>query len=228
MFNYNKKNVIKYIIEMDIDCVGGNVDKLNLDWITEQARLHNIKDNYFKEPMKQINIFCIFINNTLCIDNIKRETYDVIKKTNNNNDDSYTIPHELILKIIQTHKMNNHTSKFKLTEILTYIIDINPEDIQSYVDSTDDSYSERFLHTHSNIITELTIPETIFIFHKTNSIYFIFKEPKISVNNYKSILKIEGSVKSKNSKITKKVRIDDTSLNQSNMNKYTRKQKIIH
>ncbi len=205
---------------------------LDISWINEQSRIQNIHQNYFKEPMEYINAYYLFINKNSYIDNIKCDKLPVNLEPNKK---YHHISPANILKIIQTNKT---TTQYKLKEILTYIIDINPEDIQSYVSATqlDENDSTCFLQKHTNLVDEIKIPESIFIFHNINSAYFIFHETKTETHNYtyKSILKT--SSRENNANITKKVRIQDKyhlklkqkskQSNQSTKHKYTRKHKI--
>ena len=43
---------------------------LDTSWITEQEKLLNVQSNYCREPMNQITIHSIFINQNHYIDNI--------------------------------------------------------------------------------------------------------------------------------------------------------------
>ena len=36
--------------------------RLDISWINEQSRIQNIHQNYFKEPMENINAYYLFIN----------------------------------------------------------------------------------------------------------------------------------------------------------------------
>jgi hypothetical protein len=202
--------------------------KLDISWINEQSRIQNIHQNYFKEPIDNITVYSLFINKNLYIDNIKCDKLPVEK---NGDTQSYHISSATILKMIQTHKTNKLTTHYKLKEILTYIIDTNPEDIQEYVLSNDTD-SKCFLQTYNNMVDEIQIPESIFIFHNINSIYFLFQEKETDNHNhtYKSILKTdnrENPIRDNNT--TKKVRIQDkiklSQRHKSAKSKYTRKHK---
>jgi len=113
---------------------------------------------------------------------------------------------------------------------------LNPENIQSY--SKDENIlesSSKFLEPLS-IVSDFIIPPSIFIFHKINSIFFLFKQlQEIKQLPTKSILK--SSIKNNSNniinpidnnekhKFTKKVRISEknviTKLKPNN--KFTRK-----
>lgn len=197
---------------------------LDTNWINEQTKLQNLQQNYFKEPLEQIKQYNIFINKNLYIDNIKCELLDVKKQPNTK---QTLITQEQLLQIIQKHKTNKLTMNYKLKEILTYIVDIDTQqDIREYVSSETSITNNPFFKTYSNMVDEIKIPESIFIFHEINSIYFIFQEKETIPQNqvYKSILKLD---KRENvHKTTKKVRIQDKiQFSQPMKKKYTRKTK---
>lgn len=197
---------------------------LDTNWINEQTKLQNLQQNYFKEPLEQIKQYNIFINKNLYIDNIKCELIDVKKQPNTN---QTLITQEQILQIIQKHKTNKLTMNYKLKEILTYIVDIDTQqDIREYVSAETSITNNPFFKTYSNMVDEIKIPESIFIFHDINSIYFIFQERETIPQNqvYKSILKIDK--RENDRKNTKKVRIQDKiHFSQPMKKKYTRKTK---
>ena len=197
---------------------------LDTNWINEQTKLQNLQQNYFKEPLEQIKQYNIFINKNLYIDNIKCELIDVKKQPNTN---QTLITQEQILQIIQKHKTNKLTMNYKLKEILTYIVDIDTQqDIREYVSTEISIKNNPFFKTYSNMVDEIKIPESIFIFHDINSIYFIFQERETIPQNqvYKSILKIDK--RENDRKNTKKVRIQDKiHFSQPMKKKYTRKTK---
>lgn len=197
---------------------------LDTNWINDQTKLQNIQQNYFKEPLEQIKQYNIFINKNLYIDNIKCELLDVKKQPNTNQP---LITQEQLLQIIQKYKTNKLTMNYKLKEILTYIVDIDTQqDIREYVSTETSITNNPFFKTYSNIVDEIKIPESIFIFHDINSIYFIFQEKETIQQNqvYKSILKIDK--RENDRKTTKKVRIQDKiQFSQPMKKKYTRKTK---
>lgn len=182
-------------------------DDLDISWITEQEKFQNIQNNYQREPMEFVPLYFIYINKNQYIDKILTEKFPL--------DNDLSIKREHLLKIIQEKKINTSFSKYKLIDILTYFVDLEPEKIQSFsnVENIEQTYSQFFKVL--NIPDEINIPQSIFIFHNINSIYFIFQEVDVVAkhsNTIKSILKTQnreplapGSLKS-----TKKVRIVTT------------------
>jgi hypothetical protein len=142
------------------------------------------------------------------------------------------IKKETLLKIIQDKKINTPFSKYKLADILTFFVDLEPENIQSYsnTDNIENSYSNFFKIL--NIPDEIYIPQSIFIFHNVNTIYFIYQEFEVANKKnttFKSILKpINREPLTSYQKSTKKVKIF-TSADKKNQKKLLKKtRKHIH
>ncbi len=109
--------------------------------------------------------------------------------------------------------------KYGLFDILTYIIDLDSKSVQIYskTQNIDEENSKQFFKKHT-VFNDIILPDSISIFDRINTLYFIFKE-KIPVNNQKekdkqyikSILKNktnktgEDLTNNKKKNITKKV-----------------------
>jgi hypothetical protein len=218
--SYNKNNY-----ESD------NESDLDISWVQEQEKLQHIHENYFKEPMTMIDIFFIYINTNGYIEKVNYLQQDLSFDNN-----SSIIHNNNIIQLIEQHKYLSN-NKYKIQDVLLYNVSLNPENIQSY--SRDEDIlksSSKFLEPLS-IVHDFVIPPSIFIFHKINSIFFIFKQLSEIKSIPKSIMK--SSLKSDNvvtdndnndikqHKTTKKVRI----LEKNNVTKLklkntiTRKQK---
>ena len=208
-------------------------DTLAISWIDTHERENNINQNYYREPMSEITMKCIYINKNSEIENIVSETYNI---TSCGKENESVVTKEEILYFIQRKKHTEY-SKYNLMDILIYCVDIEPEHIQNYSKNENNSeISEKFLRTHS-IFNEIVLPDSIFIFHTVNAVYFIFKErkshlppkirPFIHVPVPVSILKHEKTKKNgvivSTGKHTKKVVFDDIHNNESKNNNNTRK-----
>jgi hypothetical protein len=199
-------------------------DDLSLDtsWINKQDKLANIQNNYFREPIENINAFFIYINQNDYISQI------LCEKIFFNNSIIQNID---LIQIIQQKKIKTPTSKYKLYDIFSFIVDIEPQHIQSYVQSNNTS---SFLKSIP-ITNDIVIPQSIFIFHDVNALYFFFKEiPTVITshrNTIKSILKNNNNDNKIKKKSTKKVSIhtENTHSHTKHRNKNkTRKKLHIH
>ena len=81
---------------------------------------------------------------------------------------------------------------------MTYIVDLEPENIQSYA-KTDSQIN--FMSTVKTELADIVCPTSIFIFHSMNAIFMFFKEIVINpeITTIQSILK-----KSHSQQLTKK------------------------
>ena len=186
-----------------------SISKDNLDiepgsdfsWIKEQERLQNIQNNYFREPMEKIHIKYIYINQNKYISKILCEVFEL-----NFGD---VISQEYLLRLIEKNKFQTPTTKYKLIDILLFNVYLEPELIPTYSKNDDFvDFSRQFLNVLSPL-NNIQIPESIFIFHDVNTLYFIFQEyeTELTKNSIKSILKKEDNREPAISKKTKKVRI---------------------
>jgi hypothetical protein len=172
-------------------------------WIKEQERLQTIQSNYPREPMDKISIKYIYINQNKYISKILCEVLPIVNSA---------ISQEQILHLIKKYNFQTPTSKYKLKDILLFNITLEPEHVQTYAKNDDFiDFSSPFLKVLS-ILDKITIPESIFIFHEINTLYFIFQEMEIQLtgSRIKSILKKEPEVivrEPEKNKKTKKVRI---------------------
>jgi ABC-type lipoprotein export system ATPase subunit len=202
-------------------------EDLDISWIAQQERFQNIQNNYRREPMESIDLYFIYLNKNEYIDKILNEKFVF--------DSSITsIKSDQLLKIIQDKKIQTPFSKYKLIDILTFFVDLEPENIQSYsnIENTESTYSHFFKVL--NIPNEIQIPQSIFIFHNINSIYFIFQEYELVKKHnitavVKSILKPKdrdpGSLKT-----AKKVRINSPldKKESKRLHHNNTKRKLIH
>jgi hypothetical protein len=172
-------------------------------WIKEQERLQTIQSNYPRESIDKISIKYIYINQNKYISKILCEVLPIVNSV---------ISQEQILHLIKKYNFQTPTSKYKLKDILLFNITLEPEHVQTYAKNDDFiDFSSPFLKVLS-ILDKITIPESIFIFHEINTLYFIFQEMEIQLtgSRIKSILKKEPEVivrEPEKNKKTKKVRI---------------------
>ena len=216
-----------------------NESDLDISWVQEQEKLQHINENYFKEPMEMIDIFFIYVNTNDYIEKINHLQQEL--SLNNN---SGLIHNDIIIQLIEKNKFLSN-NKYKIQDVLLYNVSLNPENIQSY--SKDENIlesSSKFLEPLS-IVNDFIIPPSIFIFHKINSIFFIYKQLQevkpIQPNSIlKSCIKKNDYVVSNNNnekntnekinekrKVTKKVRISEKNIitTMKPKNTITRKQK---
>ena len=177
-----------------------NNHNLSLDtsWITEQEKLLNVQSNYCREPMNQIIIHSIFINQNHYIDNIYTEDCECTMINNQS-----FVTQESLLGIIETKKRTymDYNKKYRLHDICSFIVDVEPRNIQKLSQQTLDTTSSFFKSVSRT--TDILIPDSIFIFHSINALYLIFWEipQQTHTHTLKSILKKKKSDNSSTKKV---------------------------
>jgi hypothetical protein len=182
-------------------------EDLDISWIIEQERLEQINHNCWREDLKEIEIATIYINQNKEIEKIEREKMDVsgIK----------IVTKEKLIQMTQSKKKYTPNSKYILKETLWFHIDLEPENITFFSEK-----QNTFLHIYP-ILEDIYLKPSIFIFHKLNTIYFLFYEIPIIKPTVHSIIKTNTTTTTHN-KTKKKVEIQEV-LQSSLKTKTTRK-----
>lgn len=173
--------------------------KENIDWLMIQKRMsETIDENYIKEPMSNIMIHYIYINNNNSIEKIISE-----KENLSLEDDFSILPGNRSIQLIQNHNMNNK-KKFKLSESLLYNVDVDSDNIQNYVNYIN---SVDFL-TVLPFFNVIKILPSLFIFHSLNCIFMIYKEINERCNQTKRLL-IRKDIRQTQKKHSLRINDDD-------------------
>jgi len=184
----------KEIIEQGSGNESDDLDSIS--WIHDTERLHNISNNRERIPLKTIGANFVYINKYNYIENVSFERVDLVV----DGDAGSLLSKETVLKIIQQHKVVTPTSRYKLVDILSFVVDVDHDDIPLFLKSSENNLSVL------PIFNDIRIEKCMFIFNKINHLYFIFQEFDLHPHHrttLKSILKSSASTKSS----TKKVRI---------------------
>jgi hypothetical protein len=167
-------------------------EDLDTSWIENEE----FRNNYEREPLKDLVVFFVYIDKLLSIEKIIKENIEI---------DDCSISKEKLLHLIQTKRHRTDGSvgkKYKLLDLMEFHVPLEPDELEGFV--KEDSCI-RFLKTLP-IFQEVVVEPSIFIFHDLNSLFFFFKEVE---NPVKSILKSgENGGLGSSGRVTKKVRLD--------------------
>lgn len=198
-------------------------DSLDTSWILETERCHNIHSNPTRELVDNIIIHYIYINKYAYIEKIvtEEESLDVDTESGFS-----VLSKENILKKIQSKKILTPTSKYKLLDILSFVVDILPEHVQDFCQSdlSGTSFGETNFFKVLPIFNNIVVEKSIFVFHNIHRLYFIFQEVDLSHDHrttLKSILKPESdtAIVRPSSGSTKKVRMAETFIERTGRTK---------
>jgi hypothetical protein len=183
---------------------------LDTSWLHNEERLQTVHNNLYREPMDSIHGIFIYINQNNYIDKIVRENLPLIDCENNSGSQ---IPYSSLLKIIQSKKISTPVSKYKFSNMYSFIVDLEPDCVQSFSKLNDDNdqIMKSTFFKEERITDNIKVPSSIFVFHDTNSLYFFFQEVFTNKHNItlKSILKPEINNDNRHTKTKKNVRIVD-------------------
>lgn len=146
-------------------------DDLDISWIQEHEKEINIDKNYLREHISEINVCFIYVNLNNYIEKI---VCDVLEPDIIHND-SVGLSRERVLHIIQKNKCMNNIN-YKLDDILLYCIDLESENLQNYSKNENFHEISKSFFKVFPIFNPIIIPDSIFIFHSINHLYFVFKE----------------------------------------------------
>jgi hypothetical protein len=173
------------------------MNDLDMSWIEEYSRIHSIQQIMNREELDSIAIQTIYMNTNLEITKINKEIVKLDTNTHR------CISKEQLLQIIQTKKVIEKT-KYKIFDMLLFTVDLDPKDIQKYVNG---ECSQKSRLKSIPMVDDLIIPPSLFIFHSLHTFFLLFTEIAEEIP-IKSILKT-GQNDGKKPKHTKKVRITE-------------------
>ena len=183
-------------------------DIIQPSWIQQQERLQNVDSVFTREPMTSISAKFLYINTHDYIEKIICEDIPLESHLNGS-----LITKERLIQIIQKKKIKTSNTKYKLLDSFLCNFDIPPSSIYSFYKNSSPSINSYMKNI--NIIEDLIISPSIFVFHDINTLFFIFQEHPVEKHEHtiKSILKpVSNSnhrepLPKNKQKTTKKVRI---------------------
>lgn len=169
-----------------------------MSWIEEQEKLLQVNKLYYREPMESIQIHYIYININNYIEKITSEKIPI---------ENNKIDKDKVLHISQEKCFNK---KYFVKDIFSYIVDLEPENVQKYSKSENfEELSRGFLKV-LQLNSDIVFVNSIFVFHSVNSLYFLLYEVPVEViEKPKSILKTEKKEKRELSKKRVTIKLKD-------------------
>jgi hypothetical protein len=148
----------------------GDLD-IDMSWIKEYSRIHSIQQIMNREELDSIVIQTIYMDTNLKITKIDKEPIKLTTSNRNTNNKIY-ISKEQLLRIIKTKKVIEKT-KYTLFDMLLFTVDLDPKDIQKYVNG---ECKETAKLKSIPIIDDIVVLPSIFIFHSLHTFFLFFVE----------------------------------------------------
>ena len=139
--------------------------ELDNKWIENYETQELDYNDFYKDDVKYIKTYSLYINKSLILENINEENFilennNVLKK------------HELI-SIINKYKNDKKENKIKLLSILKYNINLDSDNVFEYLKQ--ETENNLFLESVKSI-DNINFDPSISMFEDLNSLFFIFVE----------------------------------------------------
>jgi len=179
--------------------------ELDMSWILEEEKRSSGCKG--QENLQSIRCYFIYVGIDSTILKVIKEDELLVDIQSNKG-----IYSDRLLHIIQNKRFLEGGQRFKLLNLMKYIIDIEPQKISQYASLNDDELRDINFLKEVNILGNVIIEPSLFIFHPLASLYFFFREDEMLIKP-KSILKQNlSSIQSKKVHSTKKVRIHEDTV----------------
>jgi len=161
-----------------------NIDSLDDEWIKKFEEEDKKYEDFYKEDNYYINLYFIYLNEENSIEKIKQEKFFM-------NTPNYITREEIVYLLKKNTIMDQ--IKYSIFSLLKYNMTLEPENIQSYLNTQEYENNYSFLKTIKNIDT-IFFEKTISSFQDLNSLFFILREKSNTnekgfetLNNHKNI-----------------------------------------
>jgi len=141
------------------------MEELDNSWIRNYEIKELDYNDFYKDDVKYIKTYTLYINKSLILENINEENF--ILETNN-----VLKKHELI-SIINKYKNEKKEKKVKLLSILKYNINLDSDNVFEYLKQ--ETENNLFLESVKDI-DNINFDPSISMFEDLNSLFFIFVE----------------------------------------------------
>tara|TARA_Y100000389_G_C17341916_1_gene453817 strand:- start:221 stop:811 length:591 start_codon:yes stop_codon:yes gene_type:complete len=167
------------------------------DWLLKYIKNEKVFDKFYKENVKNIKLYFFYID----------KHKDIIKVLKNNLDiNNNIVKKDELLEIIKD-KRELLNKKFLLIQILKYNFSIGNNNINKFLNNSDNFNFLKKMDIIEDIYWEDTIP----LFKSLNSLYFILFEKQKRKHNTKKIRLRRKQGKTKK-KYSKELKIKDTDI----------------
>jgi len=136
--------------------------ELSTDWIEEFEIEDKDYKQFYKDKVKSINVYCLYVNKTQELFHIKKQKMDL-----NNS----VLDKESLVTLLKNHKDYQNKTYVPLS-ILKYNITLNPEHISEFTTNP----SEFVYVEPQTSIDEIEWFDSIEFLHEVNSLYIVFRE----------------------------------------------------
>ena len=156
---------------------------LDTSWIDDFKKTERIYNEFYKEPVKSINIYLMYVNKENELEHIHSD-----KCLLNENG---LLKREIIISFIKRYQLL-FSIHYKLLSLLKYNIDLEPTDIKDFTLEDVTLSNKRFIHSE-RYLEDIHYNDSIHMFQDLNALFFLFYEEKPAAMNNTKRVKITSS-----------------------------------
>ena len=172
----------------------GGDPPLDTAWLDDFKKAESIYNDFYKEPVKSINLFLLYVNKENELEHLNTDKYIV--------QENGIIQRDIIISLIKQYQYLC-SRRYKLLSLLKYNIDLEPTDIDNFIEEDFIISDKRFI-TSEKYLNDIQFDDSIHMFQDLNALFFIFYEEKSTAVNSSHTKRVRLSANSNsNSKHSK-------------------------
>lgn len=149
------------------------IDDLDMSWIEQFDKMENEYKDYYSEEIPFIIVHSIYLNERKEIIKVKEDK--ILLKTH-----GIMNKYELMTIIKQNSCFNQN--KYSLTSIVKFNLNLEPENLKTFIKNNDPHIGNSFLQSVKNI-DSIKFDKTISMFQDLNDLIIIFKIRDMNTDN---------------------------------------------
>ena len=146
-------------------------EELDESWVNEYKLEEHNYNAFYKEIPLSIKVFFLYIGSDKNITSLKEDMVLL--------DENGILEKNILVDVIKNNEKNNNLS-YRLSHLLKYNFNINPEEVINYINNTDNS-TDNYLTPLKNL-NSIKFVETVCIFNDINALFMIFQEKETHTN----------------------------------------------
>ena len=163
-------------------------DELDDSWINELENIEKDNDIFYKEPTNFITVCFLYIHNN-DLKKIKKNIIDL--------ESPGKLDKETLIHIINENKVCNNT-KYSLSTILKFNINIDPEHIKNFVIDDEPLPNDENIFSKIKNIDDIMWDDSITMFESLNTLFLIYNIKKSSNSYTKRVMLKQNTTRKKN------------------------------
>ena len=141
---------------------------LDTSWIDNLKNAESVYNDFYKESVQSITVFLLYVNKENELEHIHTDKCLL--------SEDGVIKRDIILSFIKQYQLL-FTVHYKLLSLLKYNINLEPIDIDEFIEEDTLMSEKRFLSSEK-YLNDIHFEESIQMFQDMNALFFIFYEEK--------------------------------------------------